>query len=170
MVHTSYFPQAIPDSTAGRAPAGRGKRPRRLAAALTAAAASLAIIAGAAPGAQAATRSATPNGCVHTVEQYAEVYDSYGNWQGDVELISSTCNNGWVAEFGSNDNTWKSVTVYIEYAYTYGYLDTTYGYTSYADLYSPWYHGTSCYYAEVDLVDNRGHSNWVGTGNAGPGC
>jgi hypothetical protein len=152
------------------ASASHNGRPRRLVAAL-AAAVSLGALAGTAPAAQASAYAATPNGCIHTVEQDSAVYDSYNHYEGDIQLISSTCNNGWVGQFVGNSNTWKTATVYIEYAYTYGYLQSpVYGYTSNATLQSPWYHGTSCYYAEVDLVDNRGDDNWVGTSNAGPGC
>lgn len=150
----------------------RGFRPHRLAAVFSALALAFGITAAFTPSASAAMRGpATPNSCIHTVKQLSDVYDSYGNSQGVLELVSSTCNNGWVAEFLSDDNTWKTVTLYVEYAYQYGFsTPITYGYAAYSDFYSNWFHGTSCYYAEVDLVDNRGNDNWVGTANAGPGC
>jgi hypothetical protein len=62
------------------------------------------------------------------------------------------------------------VDVYVEYAYVPGYLHLSYGYRANSWFDSPYYYGASCYYAEVDLVDNRGNQNWVGTSNAGPGC
>lgn len=117
-----------------------------------------------APSAHAATL--TPNCGVYR-EAWTYVYDSYNHNEGILSVHYNDCNRDIWGTFLSNTNTWKTVTVYIEYSYMPGYLDFTYGWAPNTNFNSPYYIAgfSTCYYAEVDLVDNRGVNNWYNTGN-----
>lgn len=97
------------------------------------------------------------------------VYDSYGHLEGTIFVYFSSCDNATTGVFSSNYNTWKSVDVYIEYAYVPGYLHKSYSYISNNMLSSPAYtKANTCYYAGVYLYDNRGERIWVQTANVMP--
>jgi hypothetical protein len=93
------------------------------------------------------------------------VYDSAGHLEGYLVVEYSTDAPAVWGAFISNNNRWRSITVYIEYTNVYGFLDSSYGWAANTTFYSPAYYGYNCYYAEIDLYDQNYVDNWYGTGN-----
>lgn len=102
--------------------------------------------------------------CGTAREGFATVYDSYNHDEGVVSLHYNNCNRAIWGTFLSNTNTWRTVYVYTMPT-TSGFKEATYGWAPNTNFNAPSYTAgfSSCYYAEVDLVDNRGNNNWYDT-------
>ncbi|GHO54610.1 hypothetical protein [Ktedonobacter robiniae] len=125
------------------------------------------------PKAHAATSTpkahAVAAGCSGGALTGTNVYDSYGHLEGSLGLYWLCSTNGIAASFWSNNNTWQHVYVYVEYTDYPGYLENSAGYRANSVFWTGSYFDMSkCYYGEVDLVDNRGVNNWVGTASIAP--